>query len=166
MTIQPTRVLWPTDFSEQSCLGGRYARAFAQAFAAELHVLHVCQPLFAPGVDLPLSAGLNVGVSQKELLDAADSRMKHLVAREFPDWPRLKQDVCVGVPWQEICSYVEAANIDLIVIGTHGYTGLRHALIGSTAERVVQHARCPVLTVKDDGRGFLRNDPQPGVPRG
>ncbi|MBI5863595.1 MAG: universal stress protein [Planctomycetes bacterium] len=77
------------------------------------------------------------------------------MSRHFADYPRLIQEVRVGNPWPMICEYARLSEIDLIVVTTHGRTGLGHAIIGSTAERIVQHAPCPVLVVKADGRGFL-----------
>ena len=98
--------------------------------------------------DLPLTPGMVVGVTQNEVLAAASARLKDLASREFRALKNVRHDVLVGVPWQEICRFAGTERIDLIVISTHGYTGLRHVLIGSIAERVVQHAPCPVLTVK------------------
>jgi nucleotide-binding universal stress UspA family protein len=73
--------------------------------------------------------------------------------------------VVVGTPWYEICRYARDAEIDLIVIATHGATGLRHLLMGSTAERVVQHATAPVLAVKSIEREFV-DDPMSAAARG
>jgi len=61
----------------------------------------------------------------------------------------------LGTSWTTICGYAERAEIDLIVVATHGRTGLRHVLIGSTAERIVQHAPCPVLVVKSPAKDFV-----------
>jgi nucleotide-binding universal stress UspA family protein len=93
-----------------------------------------------------------VGVTQDQVLEAARARLRDVVAREFGDSSHAALDVRIGVPWQEICRYAETEKCDLIVMSTHGYTGIRHVLIGSTAERVVQHAPCPVLTVKTTER--------------
>jgi nucleotide-binding universal stress UspA family protein len=64
-------------------------------------------------------------------------------------------DVLFGNPWSVICQYAKDAQIDLLVVSTHGRTGLRHVLIGSTAERIVQHAPCPVLVVKNPEKDFV-----------
>lgn len=157
MELHPKQVLWPTDFSELSMKGGRYARAFADAFQAELRVIHICQPLIGSSSDLPLTPGMMVGVTREQVLEAARARLKSVIARAFEDTSRVRSDVRIGVPWQEICRYAESEKSELIVIGTHGYTGLRHVLIGSIAERVVQHAPCPVLTVKTTERDFVRS---------
>jgi universal stress protein A len=156
MNIHPKRILWPTDFSELSAKGGAYARAFADALQAEVHVIHVCQPLLGSTADLPLSPAMTVGVTQREVVRAAEGRLKDLVARDFRECPTVAYAVHLGIAWQEICRYAESEKIDLIIIGTHGYTGLLHVLIGSVAERVVQHAPCPVLTVKTNERDFVQ----------
>ena len=156
MNIQPKRILWPTDFSELAAQGEKYASAIAEAFGAELHVIHVCQPLIGATADLPLSPAVAIGITQKDLIDAAEARLKDLLTRDVREHRVAACSVRVGNPWQEICRYAEAEKIDLIVIGTHGYTGVRHVLIGSVAERVVQHAPCPVLTVKTNERDFVQ----------
>ena len=66
----------------------------------------------------------------------------------FDEQGQIEAHVRAGVPFQEICYFAEQTLIQLIVVGTHGRSGLAHLLIGSTAERVVQHARCPVLSIK------------------
>lgn len=165
MSIEAKRILWPTDFSALSIKGAHYALHFAEAFGAELHVLHVCQPLIGSSADLPLTPGMLLGVTQSEVLAAANARLKELASQEFGALKNVRHEVRIGVPWQEICRFAEAERIDLIVICTHGYTGLRHVLIGSIAERVVQHAPCPVLTVKATERDFIR-DRADGQPTG
>jgi nucleotide-binding universal stress UspA family protein len=61
----------------------------------------------------------------------------------------------LGNPWRGVCDYAERQGIDLVVIATHGRTGLQHALIGSTAEKIVRHAPCPVLVVKAEEKDFV-----------
>lgn len=155
MTIEPRRILWPTDFSELSAKAGRYAAAFAKAFKADLHVIHVCAALTTSGVMYPLTPEIDFSVTQSDLLAAANRRLRDLVEREFKGETKVAFDARVGSAWQEICDYAANESIDLIIISTHGYTGLKHALIGSTAERVVRHAACPVLTVKSGERDFV-----------
>lgn len=67
----------------------------------------------------------------------------------------IRTEVILGDSWHEICRYVKKHKIDLVIMATHGLTGLKHVLMGSTAERVVQHADCPVLTVKSFEREFV-----------
>ena len=65
--------------------------------------------------------------------------------------------VVVGRPWQEVTELARKMGVDLIIMGTHGYTGLKHVMMGSTAERVIRHAPCPVLVVRE-----VKEEPAPG----
>lgn len=155
MTIQPKRILWPTDFSDLSLQGGRYALGFARCFEADLMILHVVPPPISPDVSVVVAAEVPVAVSEQELLSVAESQLAGLVQRHFSDWKRTRTFARIGNPWQGICDFARTEEVDLIVTTTHGRTGLTHVLIGSTAERIVQHASCPVLTVKNPQREFL-----------
>lgn len=154
MIINPKRILWPTDFSPLSLKAADYVNGFRDVFDADLHVIHVCQPLASPTVDVPLAGGIAVGVSQPELLEAANAHLKRLCDEVFPGDTRVTRQALAGNPWHEVCAYADRAGVDLIVVATHGRTGLKHVLMGSVAERIVQHARCPVLVVKSVERDF------------
>lgn len=156
MAIQPQRILWPTDFSELSLHGGRYARGFAEQFDAEIHILHVVPPPISPDVSVVVAAEVPVAVSEQELMSAARTQLENLAREHFSGCGKLTLVARLGSPWQTICAYAREQEIDLIVTTTHGRTGLTHVLIGSTAERIVQHAPCPVLAVKHPQREFLR----------
>lgn len=140
------RILFPTDFSEPADHAWTYALTFAREFNAELHVLHVVTPP-------PRLSEAYVGYVNPEAL-VEGLRVEATAALE-----RLLQDaknrglVCqsalrVGVDFTQIIDYALASRVDLIVMATHGRTGLAHALLGSVAEKVVRKAPCPVLTVK------------------
>lgn len=155
MQLQVRRILWPTDFSELSMRAARYARALRSDFSAELHLIHVIPPPLSPNVSVMLPADVPVTVTEPDMLQAARDGLTKLVHELFPNEPGIHTESLLGNPWSAICEYAEQQQIDLILIPTHGRTGLRHVLIGSTAERVVQHAPCPVLTIKDGGRHFV-----------
>jgi len=155
MEVSLKRVLWPTDFSELSLRGGRYARGFCEQFGAELHIIHVVPPPLSPDVSLVVPAEVPVAVSEPELVEASRVALDKLITEHFGDYDKVVTKVFFGNPWPSICSYARDNDIDLIVITTHGRTGLSHVLIGSTAERIVQHAPCPVLTVKHAEKEFL-----------
>ena len=154
--IQLQRVLFPTDFSELSKSAERYACALADQFRAELHVLHVLEDvyLFAPDPAAMVYIPPN-------LLNEARKNAEQAISRvPSPEWSNGKRVVHAtrnGSPHVEIVNYAKEKQIDLIVIGTHGRTGLTHLLLGSVAERVVQHAGCPVLTVRSEGTQFVKN---------
>ena len=155
MEVKPQRVLWPTDFSELSLRGGRYARGFCELFSAELHILHVVPPPLSTDVSLVVPAEVPVTVSEPELVESAEEALRRLVEEHFAGFAGVVTKVCFGHPSSAICDYASDNEIDLIIITTHGRTGLSHVLIGSTAERIVQHAPCPVLTVKHCKKDFV-----------
>lgn len=159
MHVAPKRILWPTDFSDLSLCGGHYARAFAEQFGAEIHVLHVVAPPLSPDVSVMIPAEVPVSYSQPELIESSRSAMEKLIAQHFAGIEPVQREVAFGDAAQCICRYAEEHEIDLIVVTTHGRTGLGHVLICSTAERIVQHAPCPVLTVKSRQRGFVQPPP-------
>lgn len=155
MVISPKRILWPTDFSPLALHGARYARAFRDLFNAELHVIHVIPPPFAPDLSVTLPTEMPLAYADHELVDACRTRLELVVAEQFGAQAVAVQWVSIGNPWSTICRYAQTAEIDLVVVSTHGRTGLQHVLIGSTAERIVQHAPCPVLVVKNPQKDFV-----------
>lgn len=155
MEINPKRILWPTDLSERSLRGGRCALSFCEKFGSELHVIHVVPPPLSPDVSLVVPAEVPVSVSEPELIEASQGALEKLIAEQLSGYEPTVTKVFFGNPWPAICKYAEDYDIDLIVTTTHGRTGLSHVLIGSTAERIVQHAPCAVLTVKHSAKDFL-----------
>ena len=154
MKIQIQQILCPVDFSESSDHAMRYASALATTFGAELTLLHVVAPVVAalPGeTALPdtLQADIN------ELAEACRSRMEQIVGKLATNGLRVKPLVLNGLPFIEIIRYARESETDLIVLGSHGRTGLSHLLIGSVAERVVRKAPCPVLTIKHPEHEFV-----------
>ncbi len=150
MNISPQKILWPTDFSALSLNAADYVSRYRDTFDAEVHIVHVCAPL--PNADM-LPVGVELTVSDKGVLgtflEAAHTRLRRVADEHLGGVPPAACEVLSGHPWFEVCEYAGRVGIDLIILTTHGLTGLRHLLIGSTAERVVQHAPCPVLTVKN-----------------
>jgi nucleotide-binding universal stress UspA family protein len=151
-----TKILAATDFSDDSNYALGFAEELAQKFGAELIVLHVDQPL-APVMVSELSPGLDFGAMSRI---AEEQRMMALAELEKTS-ARIRESglksrgvLKVGAPFLEIIHTAQADNFDLIVLGTHGHTGLAHVLMGSVAERVVRKAPCPVLTVRHPDRKF------------
>jgi nucleotide-binding universal stress UspA family protein len=153
--IKLDRILLPTDFSENSVEAVNYGRAFAEQFHAELHLLHVIAELAAT---IP-EALVRLASSIENYMDEAETRaLKQLGEVLEADWCPGKRVVLAtrqGSPFLQIVQYAREHAIDLIVMGTHGRSGLSHALIGSVAERVVRHAHCPVLSVRPMGHQFV-----------
>jgi universal stress protein A len=148
--IKIQKILCPVDFSDCSEHALQYAVAFAQAHQAELHVLHVMEPA-AYGAEME---GLSAGVL-KEITESAAARLNELTERVRKQCPTVAQHSATGAAFVEIIKQAREQDVDLIVMGTHGRTGLAHVLIGSCAERVVRKAPCPVLTVKHPEHEFV-----------
>lgn len=152
--IQLQRILLPTDFSEYSAAARKYACAFADQFQAELHLLHVIQDL-APLVPEPGAALAPPIDYLRELEQNAQAMLGRALDAEWAVGKKITRVVRQGPPFLEIIRYAREANIDLIVLGTHGRTGLAHVLMGSVAEKVVRKAPCPVLSVRHPEHEFI-----------
>jgi len=148
MRVTIARILCPVDFSDSAEHAMRYAAGLAGTFNAELTLVHVIAPVVSalPG-ETALPDTLQADI--EELTAACRERLEHLAAQLTSEGLTVRQQVLNGVPFVEIVRYARDAASELIVMGTHGRTGLGHLLIGSVAERVVRRAPCPVLTVKD-----------------
>jgi nucleotide-binding universal stress UspA family protein len=150
------KILAPTDFSEDSSLALNYAVTMAQKFSSEIIVIHVDQPL-APVMVSELSPGLDVSTMNRIAEEGRLLALKELdatTARLRESGVKTRGLMRVGAPFLEIIHAAQSEGADLIVMGTHGRTGLAHVLIGSVAERVVNKAPCPVLTVRHPDRKF------------
>jgi nucleotide-binding universal stress UspA family protein len=150
-------VLVATDFSEPSETALEYGRAMARTFNATLHVVHVVDT-FLPGMVAETAPASYAGLLDE--LEKAAQRQLDATVRE--DDRRELGATAVLLrqtgPALGIVTYAENANVDLIVMGTHGRGGLSHLLMGSVAERVVRTAPCPVLTVRHPEHEFVRPD--------
>ena len=134
------RILFPTDFSTASDAGLPLAASLARDMGATLIVLHVEEPALAYG-------GGELYYGQTEPDHAALVRMLHQVKPADPKIP-CEHRMLMGDPADEIIKAATDEGVDLIVLGTHGRSGLARFLMGSVAEHVVRKATCPVLTVK------------------
>lgn len=150
MIVSIRRILFPTDFSEPAKEAQKYASTLAEKFGAELHVLHVVPEIILPATDSYTTWSLPEG-GMKAQLDAAEKQLQ----TEFDATSGVRRAVVVGFPIEEIMKYAADKAIDLIVVGTHGHTGLSHLLLGSVAEKLVRLAKCPVLTVHPQGHQFV-----------
>ncbi len=141
------RILLPTDFSNNAKSAQDYACELADQFGAQLHVLSVVQDvaLVLPETGMFLTIPLP---SVQEIVETAETALKSVLDPVWSSQHDVVLKVLVGVPFLEIVQYSQDAQMDLIVMGTHGRTGLRHALLGSVAERVLRKSTCPVLTVR------------------
>ena len=139
------RILVPVDFSGPSLAAMSYAHSLAALHDASLTVLHVVEPFHADML-------MDTTAIQREQRTAAFKQLRALVAREFPAGAKATAKLRTGHPVETITRFARESGADLIVLSTHGRTGLSRALMGSVAERVVRHAPCPVLVVRRKSR--------------
>lgn len=152
--IQIQRILYPTDFSELAGHAVNYACSFADAFNAEIHVLHVVDEAYQYWMAMGPNS-LPVGPTPDEILRGAQEQMARWKVERFAAAKKpVVADVRVGRPFVEIINYAKQQQIDLIIMGTHGRGGLTHVLMGSVTEKVVRKAPCPVLTVRSPTHKF------------
>jgi universal stress protein A len=154
MAIRIQRILLPTDFSKYAASATKYACELAAKFDAELHLLHTLEvhpaaaiPEFAMALALPSHIAESRAAAEKALTRVLD-----------PQWSagrKVIHSILEGSPIVEIVRYARKQNIDLIVLSTHGRTGLAHVIVGSVAESVIRTAPCPVLTVRPEGHQFV-----------
>ena len=149
MTPAITRILVPTDFSAPSDAALDFAKTIAQTFGASLHLLHVFQdPVVTTGFAeayAPLPAE-----TRAALVNDASAQLATRLSSDERDRFKATTEVVSGFSAMAIVEYAQDHQIDLIVMGTHGRTGMSHLFVGSVAERVVRLAPCPVLTVRAD----------------
>lgn len=148
------RIMVPLDFSEYSKKALTYAVAFARQFGAHLTLITVIEPRVYPVDTVIVPAAMEDGT----MVAVEASRESIANIRNSIDLPAGMVDeplVVVGRPWAEITQEAARLSVDLIIMATHGYTGLKHVYMGSVAERVVRHAPCPVLVVREQEREFV-----------
>lgn len=138
------KLLVPTDFSPTAEKALAFAGEMARVFGGEIVLFHVI-PRSKPASSIVSSS--HFPNLEDEIRKGAMRQMEDLRDAHLPE-SDCRIDLEMGTPFAAILRAVERENPDLIIIGTRGNTGLKHALMGSTAERVVREARCPVLTVK------------------
>jgi nucleotide-binding universal stress UspA family protein len=147
MTININKILYPTDFSDPSAYALNYAAEMAKLFDAELELLHVMlDESQLVSFYLPQITVQNLA---KDMEDGATAKLQEFIANaKILEGVRYKYTMAKGIADEEIVRVAQESGTDLIVIGTHGRTGFEHVLFGSTAEKVVRKAPCPVLSVR------------------
>jgi len=148
------RILFATDFSDNSKYALTFALSFAQKYDAMLYILHVIQqPSYPLGMYAEISFDAMDKFSQS-ISDAVEKEMQILKDKDLKGYGKYECMIVHGTPFLEILRMAKEKNAELIVVGTHGRTGLDHVLFGSTAEKVVRRAPCPVLSVRLPGKEF------------
>ena len=157
--VQPShinikRILVPIDFSEHSKNALKYAVPFAEKFNASVDLIYVVEPTIYPA---DFSFG-QIGFPnvEEELRTRGGDELENLIIKEIAGKVFSRKIVRTGKPFYEINQYALEENISLIIIATHGHTGMEHILFGSTAEKVVRKAPCPVLVVRSGEHEFVK----------
>jgi nucleotide-binding universal stress UspA family protein len=144
------KILLPVDFSDCSQKALHYAISFARQFQAQLLLLHVLESVYPPPELLVVDSS------------ALDSRVREEAQRQLAAWAKevpgipLRTVIRSGNPHLEIVAAAQENNTDLIILGTHGRSGMAHLFLGSTAERVVRRAPCPVMVVREREHDFIK----------
>lgn len=141
-----TTIVLPTDFSESSLAALPWARQMAEQLKAAIHVVYVVEE---PHIYATLDMGPVPIPSVDELTRSAGKRMGQFATAHLAGIPNLTTAVVVGHPAEEIVNYAREHNGALIIMTTHGYSGMKHVLLGSTTEAVLRHASCPVLSIRN-----------------
>jgi nucleotide-binding universal stress UspA family protein len=143
-------LLVSTDFSPASMLALDAAAMLAKSFGAKVTIAHVFDPApLAPVATRTALSGAEQLAMEQEYERHLHAELEKLRTSKLADIPDVKVALVLGSNAADaLCHYAEKENVDLIVIATHGRTGLSRMLIGSVAERVVRHAPCPVLTLR------------------
>ncbi len=146
------KILVPIDFSDYSKNALKYAVQFSKFFEAKIYLIYVIEPMVYPS-DFSLGQ-VSIPSTEYDMQDRAKSELELLVKNEITEELCTEVIIKAGKPFVEIIDTASELDIDLIIIATHGHTGMEHLLFGSTAEKVVRKAPCPVLTLREPIKGF------------
>ncbi len=147
------KILVPIDFSVNSKNALLYSSSLAQPFQAELHLLYVIEPvIYSP--DFSMGQITLPSIDTQEIEARSREELQKLIKTQLPETLPSRITVRIGKPFSEIIDYARQENIDLIVISSHGHSSVEHILFGSTSEKVVKKAPCPVLTLREPLKGF------------
>jgi nucleotide-binding universal stress UspA family protein len=150
--MQIKTILFPTDFSQGARAALDHAVSLARDYQAKLILLYVIQDISIAEWYIPSS--ISVTDLVEDMQKSAWREMDKWAAEVSAKVKEVEKEVVRGVPFVEIIKTAKDKSADLLVIGTHGRTGIDHMLFGSTAEKVVRKAPCPVLTVRIVGKEF------------
>jgi len=153
MELEIKKILVPIDFSDYSKSSLKYAASFANKFNSEITLIYVVEPVIYPP-DFSMGQIAIPSVNAEWDLKAKEE-LEKLGKQEIPENIKISIKINTGKPFLEIIDTAVEENIDLIIIATHGHSGVEHILFGSTAEKVVRKAPCPVLTLREPIKGFM-----------
>ncbi|HHQ14629.1 MAG TPA: universal stress protein [Chromatiales bacterium] len=139
-------IVFPTDFSELSLQALPMAKRMAAVMDAELHCVYTVEE---PHIYATLDMGPVPIPTAEELAESAKVRLSNFVKEHISGLDKpVATKVLIGNPAEEIVRYADEVHAEMIVMTTHGYSGVKHLLLGSTTEGVLRHAKCPVLSIR------------------
>ena len=148
------KILFPTDFSVASDYAMSYAISMAKRYKAKFFLLHVVDTTYdISGFYIP---HISAEKLMQEMEDAAEKKLTNIRSAISRRIKTCEIVVKSGIPHKEILKFAKDKGIDMIIMGTHGKAGLDHLLFGSTTERVLRQANCPVLTIRPPKDMFLK----------
>jgi len=148
MAMKVKNILVPVDYSESGDAAMAYAVSLAREYDAEMHLVHVYEPSYT-NIDAGF-AGIPVSVDLPPVdLEEEEAKLQLVTPAEDV---KFRRKVIVGSPSDDLVIYAKENEIDLVVMGTHGRTGMTRLLMGSVAEGVVRRSPCPVLTIKQPAK--------------
>ncbi len=149
--ISLKKILCPIDHSDCSKEALKYAVSLAMKDEAKLLLLHIIDiRSFNEGLE-----AMSAQIPDEETLEQLRVKLLDCIPEEIRDDMEVEALVVQGIPFAEIISTAKENEVDMIVIGSHGRTGLSHMMLGSVSEKVVRKAPCPVLTVRQPGHEFV-----------
>ena len=150
------KILVPIDFSDYSKSALKYAVNFCKNCKADMFLIYVVEPVIYPP-DFSMGQ-IAIPSVNSEWDERARQELDKLAKEEIPSSVTVKTIIKTGKPFLEIIETAGELDVDLIIIATHGRSGVEHILFGSTAEKVVRKAPCPVLTLREPIKGFKYKD--------
>jgi nucleotide-binding universal stress UspA family protein len=143
--IKIKKILFPTELRAYSLKILPFVRSISEKYESTIYLLHVIEDLSRwGGFYIP---HISLDLYQEEALEAADKLMDKVCKQQMQGCPNFERRIRSGDPAVEILKTIDSEDIDLVVMGTHGYKGLEHAIFGSVAEKVVKKSPVPVLTI-------------------
>lgn len=143
--VKIERILFPTELSEVSLKILPYVTSMSEKYDSTIYLLHVIQDISKwGGFYIP---HISLDLYQNEAMEAAEKFMDQVCEQQMQGCPNFQKIILSGDPAVEILRAIDTQDIDLVIMGTHGYKGLEHAIFGSVAEKVLKNIPVPVLTI-------------------
>ena len=143
--VKIEKILFPTELREYSLKILSYIKSMSEKYNSTIYLLHVIEDFSKwGGFYIPHIAW---DLYQKEAMDATEKLMDKVCKQQMQGCPNYEQRICSGDPAAGILKTIESEDIDLVIMGTHGYKGLEHAIFGSVAQKVVKKSPVPVMVV-------------------